>query len=104
MPLWLVFAATGQLGILGYPHVAEHFGAALAGRASTAINLLVFGGAFAIQYGFGAVLDQWPSNEGGGYPAEAYAVALGICLAMLIVSLVWFFMAKKPKAIRAGQV
>ena len=96
LPLWIVFAATGQLGILGYPYLAEYFGTALAGRAGTAVNLLVFGGAFAIQYGFGAVLDRWQVNESGGYPPEAYAVALGICLAMLIASFVWFFAAKRP--------
>jgi len=96
LPLWIVFAATGQLGILGYPHLAEHFGTKLAGRASTAINLLVFGSAFAIQYGIGAVLDLWPSD--GGYPPEAYASAFGIVFGLLIASFFWFFASKAAKA------
>lgn len=96
-PLWLLFAMTGQLGILGYPHVAEHFGTALAGRAGTAVNLLVFGTAFSIQYGIGAVLDQWPSD--GGYPPEAYATAFGFVLGLAVVTFLWMIL-KKPKARR----
>jgi len=96
-PLWLLFAMTGQLGILGYPHVAEHFGTALAGRAGTAVNLLVFGTAFSIQYGIGAVLDRWPSD--GGYPPEAYATAFGFVLGLAVVTFLWMIL-KKPKARR----
>lgn len=96
VPLWIVFAATGQLGILGYPHLSEHFGAALAGRAGTAINLLVFGTAFAMQYGIGTVLDRFPPAEGGGYPAEAYAAALGMVLGLLVVAFLWMVLQKPP--------
>ena len=97
VPLWLIFAGTGQLGILSYPHLAEHFGAALAGRAGTAVNLLVFGGAFAVQYTIGLVLDLWP-NEGGA-PPEAYATAFGIILVLQIISFGWFFVGwPKPQA------
>ncbi len=94
LPLWLLFAATGQLGILGYPHVSEHFGTALAGRAGTAVNLLVFGAAFAIQFGIGAVLDRWPSDH--GHPPEAYDTAFGIVLALLVVTFLWMVL-QKPK-------
>lgn len=93
LPLWIVFAATGQLGVLGYPYLSQYFGAHLAGRAGTAINLLVFGGAFGFQYGIGAVLDHWPSE--GGYPAEAYNTAFGILFAILIASFGWYFV-KRP--------
>lgn len=95
IPLWIIFAGTGQLGVLGYPYLYEHFGTQLAGRAGTAINLLVFGGAFAIQYGIGAVLDLWPGE--GGYPPEAYATTLGIALALLIVSFGWFFVSRPER-------
>ncbi|MCA8929535.1 MAG: MFS transporter [Alphaproteobacteria bacterium] len=93
IPLWLLFAGTGQLGILGYPHVSEHFGAALAGRAGTAINLLVFGAAFALQYGIGAVLDRWPTAD-GHHPVEAYATALGGVLALLVVTFLWMLLQR----------
>lgn len=95
VPLWIVFAATGQLGVLGYPYLSEYFGKELAGRAGTAVNLLVFGSAFALQYGIGAVLDQFPAAEGGGYPEEAYFTALGLVFLLLIVSFGWYFV-KRP--------
>jgi uncharacterized membrane protein YccC len=79
--------------------VAEHFGTALAGRAGTAVNLLVFGTAFSIQYGIGAVLDQWPSD--GGHPPEAYATALGIVLGLAVVAFLWMVL-QKPKPRRRG--
>lgn len=92
---WLIFAGTGQLGILAYPHLAEHFGPELAGRAGTAINLLVFGGAFGMQYAVGGILDQWERGE-DGYPPEAYATAIGIFLVLQIVTFAWFFV-KQPR-------
>ncbi len=94
VPLWIVFAATGQLGVLGYPYFSEYFGTSLAGRAGTAINLLVFGGAFAIQYGIGAVLDLWTASETGTHPPEAYDIAFGIVFGLLIVSFGWFFVGR----------
>ncbi len=97
LPLWIVFAAMGQLGVLGYPYLSEYFGAHLAGRAGTAINLLVFGGAFGIQYGIGRVLDFWPVSETGGHPPEAYHTALGIALAALVVSFGWYFVKRPQK-------
>lgn len=95
LPLWLVFAMVGQLGIMGYAHLSEHFGTALAGRTGTAVNLLVFGSAFAIQYAIGAILDLWPQNADGSYPTQAYTVAIGIFFAAQVLAYIWFF-ARKP--------
>jgi predicted MFS family arabinose efflux permease len=96
LPLWIVFGAMGQLGVLGYPYISEHFGTALAGRAGTAINLLVFGTAFAMQYGIGAVLDLWSAE--GGRPREAYTTAFGICFGIQVLSFAWFFVGRKKSA------
>ena len=95
---WLLFGMTGQLGILAYPHLSEHFGAALAGRAGTAVNLLVFGGAFAIQYGFGAILDLWQANTDGAYPEDAYATAIGVFLVAQVVAFGWFFVGQPKRS------
>ena len=93
----LLFGMTGQVGILAYPHLSEHFGTALAGRVSTAVNLLVFGGAFAIQYGFGAILDLWQASEAGAYPGEAYTTAIGVFLAAQVLAFGWFFVSQKRR-------
>ena len=70
------------------------FPSALAGRVVTAINLLVFVGAFVFQWGVGEVIDLWPPIEGGYAPA-AYRVAMSVLLALELLSLGWFFAARR---------
>jgi hypothetical protein len=45
------------LSNIAYSLVAQTFPPALSGRANTALNLLVFAGAFGLQWGFGALVD-----------------------------------------------
>ena len=60
LPVWILFGLAGQAAILGYPWLAAHYGAALSGRANTAINLLTFLAAFGAQYAIGAIIDRVP--------------------------------------------
>lgn len=92
-PLWLTFALTGQLGVLAYAHFADHFGAALAGRSNTALNLLLFGTAAAMQFGVGWALEFWPALEGGGRPAAAYQTVFGGLLALQVLAGLWCLFA-----------
>jgi hypothetical protein len=48
---------TGQAGVLAYPWLSSHFGAAQSGRATTAMNLVLFLCAFGAQYAIGAIID-----------------------------------------------
>jgi MFS family permease len=86
--IWLIFGLTGQLGVLAYAHLADHFGPELAGRSNTALNLLLFGTAAAFQFGIGAALEYWPMVE-QQRPAEAYSVVFGSILAIQIVTGIW---------------
>jgi predicted MFS family arabinose efflux permease len=54
---WILFGFAGQAGNLGYATLAAHFGSGAAGRAQTTANLLLFGSAWALQWGIGAVLE-----------------------------------------------
>ena len=54
LAFWLVFGMSGQVAILAYPWLSSRFGTALSGRANTAMNVLIFLAAFAIQYAIGA--------------------------------------------------
>jgi predicted MFS family arabinose efflux permease len=96
--IWLAFALTGQLGVLAYAHLADHFGADLAGRSNTALNLLLFGTAAAFQFGIGAALEHWPLIE-NHRPAEAYTMVFGSILALQMLTGVWCWIAT---AIRPG--
>jgi hypothetical protein len=61
----------------GFSLVSGHFDRSLIGRASTALNLLVFLGAFVFQWGIGVVIGFWGGANAGAYPAEGYQVAFG---------------------------
>ena len=102
---WMTFGMTGQVAVLGYPWLSQHFGAARSGRANTAMNLIIFGAAFLVQYAIGAIIDTFPQRGGGGFDAAAYQVAFGVFLALQLLALGWylsqrsrFIMVKKTPA------
>ncbi|MFT4100941.1 MAG: MFS transporter [Burkholderiaceae bacterium] len=86
---WGLFGLSGTAGILAYASLARAFNPALAGRVSTALNLLVFCGAFLLQYGIGVLLDQWP-HEGGRYAPEAHQAAWRTMIALQALALLWY--------------
>ncbi|MEC9265283.1 MAG: MFS transporter [Pseudomonadota bacterium] len=88
---WILFGAVGNVTALVYPALARHFGRDAAGRANTANTMLVFAGTFAIQYLIGAIIDFWPRDETGAYPAIAYQTAFAATIACQIASLIWLF-------------
>jgi len=94
--LWFVFGMVGQSAILAYPWIAGYVGAEMAGRANTALNLLVFTTASLTQYVIGRIIDWWPQTAAGGYQPAAYRVGFGVCLAVQSVCLVWYLL--KPPA------
>jgi predicted MFS family arabinose efflux permease len=82
---WCAFGMSGHVAVLAYPWLAGRFGAGLAGRAHTAMNLLLFLAAFAIQYAIGAVIELFPRGSEGGYDPASYQVAFGIFLAVQLL-------------------
>ncbi len=90
LPAWLVFSMSGQAAILAYPWLSSHYGAALSGRANTAVNLLIFGAAFAAQYIIGLVIDLFPTGAAGTYDPAAYQLGFGLFLALQLLALAWY--------------
>jgi MFS family permease len=88
--LWSVFSMTGQVAILAYPWLARYFGTRLSGRANTAMNLLMFLAAFAVQYAVGAIIDTYPAAAAGRYDPAAYRFAFGAVLAVQLAALLWY--------------
>ena len=70
LPIWVVFGMTGQVAVLAYPWLSSHFGAALSGRATTAMNLVLFLFAFGAQYAIGAIIDLFPTRRRRLRPAR----------------------------------
>jgi predicted MFS family arabinose efflux permease len=87
---WMTFGLSGQVAILAYPWLSSHFGAALSGRANTAMNFVIFLLAFVVQYAIGAMIDTFPKTTNGGYQEHAYRVAFVVCLALQGIGLLWY--------------
>jgi predicted MFS family arabinose efflux permease len=89
---WLLFAMTGQIGVLAYAHVSRVLGRELAGRSNTGLNFLMFATAFLGQAGIGWMIDRWPLTASGGYDPAGYRAAFGVLLGLQFAALVWFFL------------
>lgn len=98
LPLWIVVGLFGQFGSLGFALLARHFPPRLAGRGLTALSFMIFFGAFLLQYGVGALIENWaPGASGRGYPAAAYQAALFGLLALQVVALLWALLPRQRR-------
>ncbi len=97
--LWIVFGMTGNVAILVYPVLSQHFGAALAGRSNTSLNLLMFSTAFAAQALIGVVVERWPGADATHYDPRGYQVAFGALLAAQLLSVGWYFVASRRRGL-----
>ena len=86
--IWIGWGLFGTSGSLAFAIISQEFPVNLTGRATTALNLLVFLTAFASQWAFGAIVNQWPA-VGGGYQPHGYAVAFGAFLALEVGGFIW---------------
>ncbi len=104
-PTWLTWALLGFsvcVGNLSYPLLTAQFPPQLAGRVNTALNLLAFVGAFAVQWGFGAVVDM--VKAGGAAAPQSFRVAFALLLALQAAAYVWFMLGlrKSPRPAHAA--
>lgn len=96
--LWPLLGLSFSLGNIAYSQLTASFPVALSGRVNTALNLLVFVGAFGLQWGIGAAVDAFAS--GGMVRADAFRATLGALLVAQVLSFAWFLVPVKPS--RAG--
>jgi MFS family permease len=87
--LWSIIASLGGASVLTYAILADYFPPDLIGQANAALSTCHIAGAFALQCGFGFVVDHWRSL-GGHYPAVAYRTAFVVMLVLQILALAWF--------------
>lgn len=92
-PLWILFGFFGTSGILPYAVLSQHFPAGLSGRATTAVNLLVFVAAFCAQWGIGAIIELWPVSPEGRYAPAGYQAAFALMLILQAAAFLWFLVA-----------
>ena len=92
----VLFAATSIAAIVAYTLLTQLVPSAQTGRVTTASNLILFGTSFAVQWGVGAVLGQWPSAQ-GRYDPDGYRVAFGVLLAAQAAAAAWLLTAKEAR-------
>ncbi len=90
--LWIAYGGCSSFGTLAYSLAAAGFPLTLSGRANTALNLVVFVGAFAIQWGIGVVIDQLQHADHP--PAMALRGAFLILFASQLAAYAWFLFAR----------
>jgi hypothetical protein len=87
--LWAVYGLGSAVNVLGFTLLGQGFPRALAARANTAFNLLIFGGSFASQWGIGLVVDAAKSRFGIDTGA-ALQFAFTLVLAIDFLAYGWF--------------
>jgi MFS family permease len=89
--LWALFCVSSTFLSLAQPAVGMAFPAALAGRALSAYNLVIFAGVFAVQWGIGLLIDIFAAA--GWSQVQAFQGALGVFLLLNLASYVYFLAA-----------
>jgi MFS family permease len=90
-PLWFALGLVFSVGNLAYALLQKNFTGNLAGRVYTALNLMVFVGAFSIQWGFGAAVDVLQAS--GMNAHDAYQTTFAGLLVAQIAGWLWYLAA-----------
>ena len=88
---WAIFCMTSTFVSLAQPAVGMAFAPALAGRALSAYNLVIFAGVFVVQWGIGLLVDGFAAAGLG--TVDAFRAAVGVFLACSVASYAWFLRA-----------
>lgn len=92
--LWALFCVSSTFLSLAQPAVAMAFPSALAGRALSAYNLVIFAGVFVVQWGIGLLIDALEAL--GWSTGGAFRGALAVFLLLNLASYAYFVAAKRP--------
>ena len=90
--LWALYCMSCTFVSLAQPAVGMAFAPALAGRALSAYNLVIFAGVFAVQWGIGLAVDAF--KRLGLTEIQSFQSAMGVFLLCSVASYVYFLLAK----------
>ena len=86
---WCAYGFGAAANIIAFTLLNETIPPAIAGRANTAVNLTMFGGSFAAQWGIGVIVDM-ARVLGGMSVAEGLRVAFLVVLTVTALAYFWF--------------
>ncbi len=88
--LWALWCVCTSVVALAQPAIGQLFPAALAGRALSAFNLMIFAGVFVVQWGIGLLIDLLQAQGLAAVPAYRGAMAVfGLACALSFVWQQW---------------
>jgi hypothetical protein len=91
--LWPLLGICFSLSNVSYSLVAQAFPPALSGRANTALNLLVFAGAFGLQWGIGGLVG---ALQTAGWTSDAaFRAAFATLLGGQLLAVGWMFLSRR---------
>ena len=93
---WALFCVSCTFVSLAQPSVGMAFPPALAGRALSAYNLVIFSGVFVMQWGIGVLIDAFMAA--GLTQIDAFRAAMAIFLACSVSAYGYFLLAKSHNA------
>jgi sugar phosphate permease len=96
-PVYLSLGMFFSGNVLLLAHLRELFPKEVIGTALTGVNFFAIGGAAALQYLMGWIIERYP-REGGVYPLTAYRSAFLVLLIGMAVSLFIYWRTKEMKA------
>ncbi|MEP6942622.1 MAG: MFS transporter [Betaproteobacteria bacterium] len=86
---WALYGLGSAVNVLGFTVLSEGFPRELTARANTALNLLMFGGSFAAQWGIGVLVDVARATLGAD-SAGGLRIAFTLVLAVDVIAYAWF--------------
>ncbi len=100
---WSIYGLGAAANILAFAVLNEGFPKELAARANTAVNLVIFLGSFAMQWGIGVVVDA--ARAGLGYDGPSgLRLAFALVLALDAAAFAWFLVGWRRNAVHAPAV
>jgi MFS family permease len=91
---WALFCVSATAASLAQPAVGMAFPPALAGRALSAYNLVIFTGIFVVQWGIGLLVDAF--SAAGWDTVSSFRGAMAVFLVTCLFGYGWFLFAKVP--------
>jgi MFS family permease len=100
---WALYGLGSSANVLTFTVLNSGFAKQLTGRANTAVNLTMFSGSFAAQWGIGLVVDAARAARGMD-TADGLRLAFSIVLVLELAALAWFAWGWKRQLAHAPAV
>ena len=91
--LWPLVGMSFSLSTLAYSQLTAAFPVSISGRVNSTLNLVMFAGAFGLQWGIGAAVEAFAA--GGASRADAFRFTFAMLLAAQGLAFAWFLLPVK---------